>query len=260
MILIGFGNLISSVKAQNSLTEKALNSEWNLFNATTDSVRAQLLIDKSNYQRNENPEKALSTLYRIDDLTLNRDQHLETTTSKVILHDKLSQYELGLYEIEKSQVLDSGNSALIFLKIWLLTNSHDFEEAEKQLCLFTEAKGIDSIRTGYLFAKNLKWKKAKRARHLSALAPGLGQLYVGKIGHSLSSTLLFGAFTGYTIFSFITGYPISATLTGLTGVFRFYIGGQRNASSLAQTKNKKKAEKLKESAQVKLLNLLPIFQ
>lgn len=258
MILIAFGNLTSSLNAQS--TERALQSEWAFFNATSDSAKAQILIEKSAYQRNDNLQEALTTIFRVENLNLNSVQQNETTTSKVLLYDKLREYDLGLYQIEKANQLDPTNDNYAFLKIWLLINAYQFEEADKQLYHFTQKNGIDSINTGYLISENLNWKKAKKARHLSAIAPGLGQLYVGKFGHSASSVLLIGAFSGYAILSFTTGYPISAILTGLTGAYRFYLGGLRNASSLAQTKNKKKAERLKKSAQSKLLKLLPIFQ
>jgi tetratricopeptide (TPR) repeat protein len=84
--------------------------------------------------------------------------------------------------------------------------------------------------------KRLQRYSSRRAMILSAILPGLGQIYIGEYGAALNSLLLTGAFyTGFIVLSF--RYSIlDAGLSLLPWFRRYYVGGYEAASRLAKRK------------------------
>mgnify|MGYP001317257054 CR=1 FL=1 len=92
-----------------------------------------------------------------------------------------------------------------------------------------------------------KFKKPLRARFLSTLFPGLGQIYVGDVKNALNSFVLVA---GLSVLLYTTAVSYGfwqATFAVAPWIQRYYFGGGVNASRLAETKNRRiKSEYLQE--------------
>jgi hypothetical protein len=90
----------------------------------------------------------------------------------------------------------------------------------------------------------LKYKNGNLAACMSALLPGLGQLYTGYHKEFLNSFILNGSLISGTILM-AKGYTwIDGTLTFAPWLFRYYFGGIRRAKELAVEANLRQKEAL----------------
>ena len=87
-----------------------------------------------------------------------------------------------------------------------------------------------------------KHKSLKKAKLLSYLFPGLGQVYAGSIVGGISSSLLqFGAL-GFTALSFYHGFYFSGALTGIPIFFSLFTGDKSHTVYLVNKRNEKIAK------------------
>lgn len=118
---------------------------------------------------------------------------------------------------------------------FLLGTSHfgngSLEKAESKFLALAENSN-DSSSISQVFAKarkKLNPKKPKRARTMSYMLPGLGQLYAGDVKNSLNSAGLMAGLL-YLYFNTVTEYGLlSGIITVLPWVSRYHIGGGENA-------------------------------
>ena len=80
----------------------------------------------------------------------------------------------------------------------------------------------------------------KKARIISYIIPGSGQIYSGNILRGLSSLILQGSIGTYTYFCFKNGFYFSGVFTGLMIFQMLYSGGARYASFLTVKENSKR--------------------
>ena len=149
---------------------------------------------------------------------------------------------LKFIDILKTTVQDSGKvQKIAFLEILALNETYQWEKA-RQLCTqymldHQIEKNIDDL---YGFVGKKPFKSIKKAKTLSWIFPGAGQMYAGAVGRGFSSSVLtLGALT-FGVFSAINGYYVSAFFTGLGLGRTFYTGGRRHAAYQVQQRNLKK--------------------
>ena len=90
----------------------------------------------------------------------------------------------------------------------------------------------DSLKIEALFKKLEKYHKRlrpKRARWMSYLVPGMGQIYSGNIKNALNSILLNGILIYITIELSATYHILDALLATVPWIQRYYFGGAINA-------------------------------
>ncbi|TND08613.1 MAG: hypothetical protein FD123_2117 [Bacteroidetes bacterium] len=105
--------------------------------------------------------------------------------------------------------------------------------------------------------KELKLKSKTKARRLSIIVPGLGQVYAGKPIRGLTSFILVTGSLAYGAWTVLDGYYISGTATGLGLAARFYSGGVRYAGKLADEYNARKIEAYQEKIRARILKKQP---
>ncbi|OJJ14879.1 hypothetical protein BKI52_40705 [marine bacterium AO1-C] len=149
---------------------------------------------------------------------------------------------LKFIDILKTTVQDSSKiKSITFLEILALNETYQWEKA-KQLCAqyikdHQLEQDIDAL---YGFVDKKPFKSIKKAKTLSWIFPGAGQMYAGAVGRGISSSVLtLGALT-FGVFSAINGYYVSAFFTGLGLGRTFYTGGRRHAGYQVQQRNLKK--------------------
>ncbi len=109
-------------------------------------------------------------------------------------------------------------------------------------------KGLvsDTTTVHQLFRKNDRISKInpKKAKVLSMILPGLGQLYVGDVKNGLNSMLLTGGLFYLGLRSALNTTFIEGTLSFLPWVQRYYQGGFQKAERIAQEKIQEKRYEL----------------
>ncbi len=118
----------------------------------------------------------------------------------------------------------------------------DFYESEKIFKTLVP----DTMVVDQLFRKNEKVSKInpKKAKILSMIMPGLGQLYVGDLKNGLNSFILTAGLMLLGVRSAIINAPLDAAIATLPWVQRYYQGGFNKAELIAKAKIQEKRFKI----------------
>ena len=95
-----------------------------------------------------------------------------------------------------------------------------------------------ALRTALERAENLRYRSPRKAKWLSTILPGTGQIYAGRIGSGLASMALNGLFFYTTGRSLAKKRWVDALFFYLIGS-RFYRGGRQNAERFAWEANRR---------------------
>ncbi len=107
-----------------------------------------------------------------------------------------------------------------------------------------EASYVNELNSINRQRSNLKLKKPRLAGLLSALVPGLGQLYAGYTKEALNSFALNGTLIAGLVITSVNYTWIDGVLAFGTWLPRYYVGGINLASKLAKQKNLDKKNRL----------------
>lgn len=104
----------------------------------------------------------------------------------------------------------------------------------------------DSTKVDLLFERNKKVSKIspKKAKIMSMIMPGLGQLYVGDVKNGLNSFVLSIGLLSLGLRSAFTNNPLDAAISTLPWFQRYYQGGFKKAELIAIAKIQEKRYKI----------------
>jgi len=104
----------------------------------------------------------------------------------------------------------------------------------------------DTLAVDALFDKNTKVSKIspKKAKIMSMIMPGLGQLYVGDVKNGLNSFILSAGLFALGVRSAIINNPLDAAISVLPWFQRYYQGGFKKAELIAIAKIQEKRYKI----------------
>ncbi|MBK9510821.1 MAG: hypothetical protein IPP61_02035 [Cytophagaceae bacterium] len=156
----------------------------------------------------------------------------------------LKQYDYT--QIELMNLSDSlpeiYNEQRDFLESMLYFSKGEFKESEAEFKkLIPDTSLVTSI-----FKKNQKINKIspKKAKIMSMVIPGLGQLYAGDIKNGLNSLILTGGLFAIGIHSAISNGFFDAAISVLPWFQRYYQGGFNKAEIITKAKIERKRHKI----------------
>ncbi len=224
--------------------------------------RAVLLYEKINYLSDSTPQK-YNAIYRkaicykkikeygkaFDELQQIVPAYVDDSLGMLVLYERaLNSYLAANYaEVEacyyiwKSLSFDSNQylNALIWLRLLAYNESQQWDKAYQLLNEYFPIQGNDSDlqRLYQLYQEPPKLRNPEKARILSSIVPGAGQLYAGYPGEAVYSFLLNASMLTLSAVLFYHKYYLTAWLGGLGLLWRFYSGGSRRAYELCKQKN-----------------------
>lgn len=173
-----------------------------------------------------------SDLDRANDLIL--EKSVELIKRKQFLNALQELYSLYDLNPQQQRLND-------YLTATALYGNGEYVEAEKYFLTLVETKS-DSLLIDNIFAKidkKLDPRRPGRARNMSYILPGLGQIYAGNIRNSVNSMVLIGAI-GVLYFSTVAEYGlISGIITVLPWLSRYHVGGAENAKRAMEERQEK---------------------
>jgi tetratricopeptide (TPR) repeat protein len=240
----------------------SLFSKGEYFNAAVEYERAYFYA-KGYKEKNEFKYKKSICYKNIGDFEAAKDEILkirlfgiaDSVRNKYLYQMALLSYlSEDFYQCEKALLQISGQEVPFEIKsntllLGCLNNIalRNFEESQTYgnefLTLVVEKRNLDSVLlvfNGFYSKKNLpKLRKGNVFKWVSII-PGMGQIYVGKIGEGISNMCLNAgafAFGGFQIYvgNYFTGYFV-----GTLAINKFYFGGRTRAKSLFDYTNKEK--------------------
>jgi tetratricopeptide (TPR) repeat protein len=155
-------------------------------------------------------------------------------------------------QIELLNISDSIDSIQKKRKIFYSAVIHfaneNFEESKTSFQKLIDSSHIEQKnRINELFKQNEKVSKLspKKARILSMIMPGLGQLYAGDVKNGLNSFLLTTGIVAWGVAAAIqSASPVDALISALPWFQRYYTGGYTKAEAIAENQKKKRRSKI----------------
>lgn len=140
----------------------------------------------------------------------------------------------------------------------ILNESNRWEEAQQTLLQYINSNQlisatqkstlINEVNTFYTKKNIPKLKSVEKAKNLSTLLPGTGQLYLGYVGEGIANVsfqLIGLGFTGLCIWQ---KYYVTGALVGFSFFQKFYAGGITRTVFLANKRNYKVKRKFNDEA------------
>ena len=250
-------SLLSSAQMTDSLQQKLLNKELTFWQAQNDSVRFYALLGKARADRNAGLYRnALKELSRADDYCKTGSEKSELEYEKMINYFLSDRYaECGATEIDSNRAGEHYQE-FVTMKLYALNEVGKWQECKDailKLCPLTDSTRINEIKQ---LPVSYKYKKPERARHMSAILPGLGEVYAGYPFKGLTSLVVNAAFLAFGGYNFYYSYYVTGAVAGVFPFLRFYSGGKRLSAILADRHNNIEAAKLKVKYREKIGALL----
>ncbi len=207
-----YRNIADCLYETENYDEAADYYELAYFQQKTDSAKAELIFKKvSCYLIDNNFQYAEVELFNLPE-NLNVEQKRRLTFYSAILHFSIGKFQ------------DSENEFL---------------------SLTTDSLKQKNVRE--LFLKNEKISKVnpKKAKVLSAILPGMGQLYAGDVKNGLNSFLLVGGILTWGVLASVgSPAPLDAFLTMMPWFQRYYMGGMKRAETITVNRIQQKRSKV----------------
>lgn len=152
-------------------------------------------------------------------------------------------------------------SSTIFYSL-LLNNKQNWIQSKSNMLFYinnlelditTKNHLIDTINKMYNNNKFPKIKSVKKARLLSTIFPGMGQIYNGNYGKAFMSLTLIGMSGLLVYYNFSNEAYLSGILSGNALLPLFYFGNVNQMRNLVETKNKRKANSFNNKLNKNLL-------
>lgn len=159
----------------------------------------------------------------------------------------LEKYQLALVEL-----FSSNDSVFLEKKSFYMGLSYfQIDELPTAQEYFLKTASSDSAKKeiNKLFTEyhSKKIKSPSKARTLSSITPGLGQLYAGDIKNAFNSALLTSALGILFIYTGINYGYLDAVLSVLPWLQRYYLGGIKKAGIIVQEKEQKRKDTLRNA-------------
>lgn len=201
------------------------------------------------YKELGQPERTLQELEKIKLYGLADTLFQAIRYEQAYCHYELHNYTLALWSLEEINQRTTDSLALlpyVPLKILCLNALGKWSEATDNwnfILLNTEisesAREVYQTTIKELYSnKNIpKYYSQKKARNLSRIIPGSGQVYCGEILEGSVNLLLNSAILGFSLYQFYTRFYFTGYIAGLTIFNKTYNGGIKRAAEIAQSKN-----------------------
>jgi TM2 domain-containing membrane protein YozV len=248
-----------SLAAVGEVIKAATEYEWVYFNDSSAQVKTEALLKKALcYKKAADYKNEIFNLQRINVAAL-PDSLRFVRNYELVLAYYLRNNEaelLGAFTDLQNIVADTSFARKArYLCVLVLVKLELREQAEKEFAILLKENSIseDSLKKFHILAGK-KYKSERKAKNLSLIFPGAGQMYAGKVLPGiLSAALVFGS-AAYTVFAVMNGYYASAFFTGFSFGTRFYFGGMKYAVKLVKEKNRKKRNSSQKQLEALILN------
>ncbi len=129
---------------------------------------------------------------------------------------------------------------------------YKWKEADSALQLLIQQYPSKDSTVSRMYAGLPRLKNEKKARILSALFPGLGQMYAGKFWPGIANAVLQFGCLGFSIATWQREYYYSSVLIGVNNFISFRQGDKLRTQTLIKQLNRKKCIEFNENIKLQL--------
>lgn len=234
-----------------STIEPLIDLERKIFFSNISDSISHFIIQKAEiYKKTEQYNDVIYTLERLSFSTLpdslKTAVYYELALSSFLNHN----YQQSIAYAGQSLHSDFANNFYLSLNQLLITLSYNelgkYDTGFKNALLFGNHLEIPSskkeilqndIRQFYSEKNRPRFKKPAKAETMSAIIPGLGQCYSGYYAEGIANFTLHALLLSLSAYAVYETYYLTAYFGGINLLIRFYQGGTRRSSYLANKRN-----------------------
>lgn len=174
-----------------------------------------------------------------------RNLYIYETALMAFLSDENSQCERMLILLLQSEMDSSLNSniqllgALNYIMIGDFVSSKNYANSYLKTVNDTNKLHFQALEKLYS-KKNIPRLKNEKTLNWIGIAPGFGQMYVGKVGEGLTNLVMNIAVFSFGVYQVVNGFYVTGYFVGTLSINKLYFGGRTRASNLLQATNKNK--------------------
>jgi tetratricopeptide (TPR) repeat protein len=226
-----------------------------LFFDTAQVFSAQIYptIAESYYQTSQfnKANQYFDLAYNVSTDAKEKNGYLLKKISGYLMLQQIDYAEIDFLSLDSTNLNHAQKAESDVFKAIITFAKGDYSQSKKAFLHITK----DSLAVENLFIKNDKDSRIspKKAKNMSRIIPGLGQLYVGDIKNGLNSFLLTGGLAVLGIRAALLNNVFDAAFAAGPWIQRYYKGGYTKAENIAKAKILEKRYKIYNQ----LLDTLP---
>ncbi len=250
-------SLFTKGQSNDSLGNALLNAEMHFWQAGNDSTRYNALLLKVYiYRRAGLYHQAINEIDRSRSYALTVDEKSQLKYEELL--NSFLNNDYGYCTTFRFDSNEGTNYAkqIELMQLYSLNELQNWTNCKKQMLAYLDK--TDTIKTKEILnlPETYRHKDPAKSKRLSAFLPGLGEIYAGYPAKGITSFLLnagFLAFTGYNIYYH---YYITSVFSGFLPVSKFYGGGKRLSTNLADRHNDQEINKIKRLYSNEILGMV----
>ncbi len=247
----------SDAQLADSVSAKLLHNEVLFWQAQNDSVRFYALLNKANIDKTaEAYEKALDELYRASKYATTNNELSELNYQKMLNYFLSSQYSFSSEMTLDSLGVGNHYHEYLTMKLYSMIEMEKWDRCKSELLRLCNRN--DSVKANEIthLPISYKYKDPEKSRRMSAILPGLGEIYAGYTFKGITSFIINGGFLAFMGYNIYTHYYITSVVSGFYPFTKFHSGGKRLSAILADKHNTVEAGKLKNKYREEMYSLI----
>lgn len=236
-----------------------LNYEFTIWSSSNDSLIFNTLIKKASLYTNERLyNSALSQLERADVFCKSSIHNTILRYEKLKVYFFASKYNYVVDIFLSEDELQSINKSSEYTKMKLFALNEQEKWSDCKSLLITYCKNCDSSLINMIKELPVKYeyKSPEKCKRQSAFLPGLGQTTAGYPFKGITSLSIQAGLITFVAYNIHVGFYIAGVVSGVIPLLKFYAGGKRLSSILAEKENEKKSSIVKSKYTYAIKNVL----
>jgi len=246
-----YGGVVSTAVPPPNIPKPVADSEFHTeycyWQAKSDSSKFNALLLKAQIYRNSALyRQAIAETDRADTYAKKNEEQTQLKYEKMI-----NSFLLDDYGYCSSIVFDSSEviyhpKEIEYMALNSLNESGNWTRCKSELIKYVSRGDSNMKKEIMALPESYKYKSPEKSRHLSAILPGLGEIYAGYPVKGITSFFLNAGFIAFAGYNFYVHYYVTACVSGIFPMLKFYGGGKRLSTNLAERHNVHESNKIKK--------------
>lgn len=250
-------SLLTNAQLNDTLNKALLHSEFNFWQANSDSSRFANLLEKVEIYRQAGLyQQALNEADRADMYASTNREKSELKYERIFNNFLNNDYGYcTTFRFDSSE--EEGHAKQIeLMTLYALNETENWKSCKAEMINYVSKTDSTRIKEIELLPEAYNYKSPVKSRRLSAFLPGLGEIYAGYPAKGITSFVLNAGFLVFAGYNFYWGYYITGYVAGIFPMTKFYGGGKRLSANLADYHNLEKSGKIKKQYSDEILAIL----
>jgi hypothetical protein len=240
-------SLLTKAQYSDSLTKALLNAEFSFWQADNDSLRFMALLQKMNlYRYSEHYQQALTEADRAENYSYGNKEKAQLKYERMINSFLLDRYRYCSTQSFDSTEVSGHSKEIEYMLLYSMDESENWSKCKNEMIKYLDKPDSMAIKKIMNLPVSYNYKSPEKSKRLSTFLPGLGEVYSGYPVKGITSFVLNAGFLAFAGYNFYLNYYVTGYVSGILPMLKFYWGGRRLSSGLAERHNEQQENKIKK--------------